>query len=268
MSSTAAPPTSLAAHWGALAAAGLLGTDRHPLPPPPDGAAAELADARRAADAGDAALDQIALLGALRRGGVKPDRPVDGLLLAADDRRPICPPAAAVRMAELLEVWPELVDDWLDALELAGWRLAPELTVDLLSRWRGDPPRRARAIAAAGPVAMWLIELFPASLAAKSTAAAAAAPHRLALPDEFAELLTLDQSAFAETLARRLEAGSLANRHRPLLLTLLRMVPPSWLPATAARLDRAGTNPATIGLALGLAAFAADRQAMLEELRR
>ena len=121
---------------------------------------------------------------------------------------------------------------------------------------------------AAGPLAGWLVELFPTTLAVKRQASAAAAPHALALPTELAELLTLDGETLAAALAERLTNGMLANRHRPLLIELIRRVPAGHLPTIAERLNRAGTNAGTIGLALGLAALATTRFDMLEELQR
>lgn len=259
-------PATLAEHWDELAAVALLGADRRSSPSPPAGVAAELAAARRAGDAGDALLDQVALLAALRRGGLRPAPAVPLLMPAPGDHRRPCSPRASAVLRDVLSEWPVLFDEWLTCLGSGGWRLAPEIVVPLLNRFRADPRRRAALLEAAGPVGDWLVELFP-SLLAPRPATATTIPEPVApLPADFVRLAELDAATLAATLAQGLERGELTNRFRPLLVQLLGQVPAAHLAPVAAALHRAGTNPNTMGLALGLADFATLRHTMIQEL--
>ena len=256
---------TLESHWAELAGVALLGSDRRPVPEPPGGPLAELAAARHAGDAGEALLDRVAVLGALRKGGLRPGPGVPLLVPAAGDLRPICPPAATTRLVDLLAAWPQLVDEWLATVVAQGWRLSPELVVPLLAKFRSDGARRALVREAAGPLADWLVELFPHLVAPRK---ATVKPEPPALPADIARLAELEGEALAFTLADGLERGELVNRHRPLLERLLCLVPVAHLPACAALLNRAGTNPNTMGLALSLADLATTRHAMIQELLR
>lgn len=255
---------SLAEHWQSLAAVALLGTDRRSPPAVPDGDLADLVADRHAGDAGEAVLDQVAALGALRRGGLRPGPPVALLDVADDDPRPVCPPAATARLADLLDAWPQLVDEWLGALVSHGWRLAPEAAVPLLNRFRAHPPRRALALQAVGPLGDWLAELFPDLVGPRRTATVPAEPPPL--PADVQRLARADADALAAALAEGLESGEFSKRHQPMFERVLCSVPIDHLPAIAARLNRAGTNPHTMGIALSLADLAGTRHAMIQEL--
>lgn len=248
--------------WNALASAALLGTARRPPPSPPDGPFEAFAQP----------LDLAAALDAARRAGVRPG-PVGALLVPAPvDVRPVCRESAAVRLTELIEYWPVLVDEWLERAHAGGWRLAPELVPGLLARVRAEPRRRAAVSALAGPLADWLVGLglappaAPARTGRGAPTAQDADDHLPTPPADLAGLWRLDGPALASALADGLERAQLANRHRPMLVRLLCEVPVGHLAPVAQRLGRAGTNAATMGLALHLADLATTRAAMIQEL--
>ncbi len=257
---------SLSDHWAALIDVGLLGAGRRPMPDAPAGPVAELAEARRAGDGGEAVLDQVGLLGALRRSGVRPGPAVPLLVSVPDDPRPVCSARAAALLLDVLSEWPVLLDEWFATLAAGGKRLAPELVVPLLGRFRSDPKRRAVVLEAAGPLGEWIAELFPEQLAPRKASARSGPEPHAPLPADFAALVALEPSVLAAALAEGLERTELSNRHRPMLVQLLCTVPAVTLPAVAAALNRAGTNPNTMGLALSLAELATIRHSMIQEL--
>lgn len=254
-------------HWSRLATASLLGTDRRPAPEPPPGPLADaVADAAPADDA-ESVLTQVALLVAARRAGVQPAPPVPVLAPAADDPRPLCPPAAARRLPELVAHAPSLVDEWLDRLVTGGFRLAPDAAVTLLARHRNDG-RRALVEQAAGPLAAWLTELFPRSFGrgARGTIPVLEPPP---LPADLAALAVQaadDAEGVAAALAAGLASGHLGVRLRAALVQLVSALPSAALNTVADALSRAGTNAATLGLTLSLADLARTRAAMIDEL--
>ncbi len=127
-------------------------------------------------------------------------------------------------------------------------------------------PAAAAVVAGTGLLADWLVELFPEQLAPRRGSTRPPEPPAPPLPDDFARLAALDGPVLAATLAEGLERAEIANRHRPLLIRLLCTVPPTHLEPCAAALRRAGTHPATMGLALGLAELASLRHVMIQEL--
>ena len=256
---------TLAEHWQHLASAALLGTDRRALGEPPPGPVAEVDRERGAGDGGERLLDELAVLVALRRGGVRPGPPAPLLLPAPPDPRPVCRPAAVRVLDDVLAEWPGLFDEWLALLGSGGWRLAPELVVPLLARFRADPSRRIAV--AAGPLAEWLTELFPELLAPRRrTSSAADHEPPGPIPPDIARLAELPAGELAAALAIGIERAELTTRVRPSLVRLLCTVPAASLPGCAAALNRAGTNPATMGLALALADLATLRWTMIEAL--
>jgi hypothetical protein len=279
-------PASLADLWDDLATVGLLGAERRPVPVPPSGPVASLVAQRARTDPGEAVLDQVAALVAGRRAGIRPGAVAAPLEPPPADPRPVRPAAAGRRLALLLEAWPELVDEWLARLVAAGYRLAPDDAVALLARTRAEPQRRQAVVAACGPLAVWLVELFPGELSPRGrrqpaapapavtpgTAPAAAPgvepPADLAadLPPDLAALVHLPGDVLADALAAGVTSGRFQARHRPLLLRLLQQAPFASLEPVAAALARAGTNAHTMGLALSLADFAATRCQMIQEL--
>ena len=86
------------------------------------------------------------------------------------------------------------------------------------------------------------------------------------LPPDLAPLIQFDGIALAEALAEGMRAGAFGVRHRPGLIELLLHVPPEHLVPVADALERAATNPETMGLAISLADLARTRLGMIEEL--
>ncbi|MGD9703553.1 MAG: hypothetical protein AB7Q42_01795 [Acidimicrobiia bacterium] len=264
------PVASLADHWTGLVSTALLGTERRAAPASIGSPLDELTRMRGQHDDADLVLDRVASITVMRRAGLRPGPIVPGLLPAPDDSRPVCRPAAVERLHDLLDQWPVLVDQWLAELDRGGWRLPPDAAVELLGRWRNEPARRAVVHHLAGPIAEWLVELFPEQLAPRHGGKVGAtgaddANHR-PLPPDVAPLAALDARSLAAALASGLEQGLLGVRHRPALIALLLQVAPERLAPVADALERAGTNPTTMGLALSLADLARTRLAMIEEL--
>jgi hypothetical protein len=313
------PEPTLADHWAALVSAALLGTDRRPPPPAPaalgswpsgpdeptalgswssgpDEPLAPTAPPGRAPHSGDDAtdvLDQVAALTVMRRAGIRAE-PAPPMLQACDpDERPVCPPAAARRLGELLEAWPVLVDEWLERLDEAGHRLPPEHVAALLAGHRVDPARRARVASAAGPLAQWITDLFPELLAPRR--AAVAPTHRrsngtapggaarglasgqVTAPDPVADapgdlspdlvpLLAVDADELARALVEGLDRGRWLPRHRPLLARLVCRVDPAALPRLVDALGGEVRTPSAVHLAADLADLARTRADMLAEL--
>lgn len=251
-------------HWGRLATAALLGTDRRGAPEPPPGPLADAVARLAPADDAESVLAQVALLGAARRAGLRAAAPVAELAPCPPDDRPVCPPAAAARLPMLLEHAPTLVDEWLDRVDRAGYRLPPDLAATLLARHRADA-RRALVERATGPLAAWLTGLFPDTLAPpRGRVPTPVEPPPL--PADLAELVARPAPEIAAALAGGLADGRLGARLRAPLVQLVSRLRPSTLGPVAEALSRAGTNPATLGLALTLADLARTRAAMIAEL--
>ncbi len=140
--------------WDELVAAALIGTDRRPVGAgAPPGSPPELA----------AALEHAGRRGpaARRRGGLD-RRPPRGRAAAGAGRRAspsprtrgrMCSPAAAARLAALLEEDEFLVPEWLVRADERGLRVPPELVPDAAGVLHdADVPRWTRVVAAAGPL--------------------------------------------------------------------------------------------------------------------
>jgi hypothetical protein len=241
-------------HWGELAGAALLGTDRRSAPEPLGGPMAGFI----------APLDQVAALAALRRAGLRPGPAAPPLITPPVDLRPVCLEAASRRLHEIIEQWPVLIDEWLRLARAGGWRLAPELVPTMLQRFRTDGRRRSAVIELAGPVADWLVELDLAPIGGGKPAAP-----DLDLPPptgDLAPLWALPGDQLAAALLDGLTRAQLANRHRPVLVRLICEVPVERLAPVIDALSRAATNAATMGLALTLADLAQIRATMIQEL--
>ncbi len=259
---------TLAEHWEALTVVGMLGTDRHPLPAPPAGIAADLAARRGTPDVAVGALDQIALLTAAQRGGLRPEPAAEPLPVLDGDPRPVCPTPAIALLAEILTRHPELVEEWLLEAEANGWRLPPDLVPPLLTRWQGDHRRRELVAGLAGPLAGWLGTVFPGRFRPTRSTAGGTADHHRELPEDLARLLGGTARAAGEEIAGRLEVGALGQRHRALLVEFLCRVPREWLGPIADRLRTAWPRPDPYHLADDLAEFAGLRTQIAEELHR
>jgi hypothetical protein len=275
--------TSLAGHWGELVSASLLGVERRPAPAPMAGPLDDLVAARARSDEAERVLDDVAAISAMRRAGVRPGPGAAPLVPAPEDPRPTCRPAAVDRLYDLLEQWPALVDPWLAGVAHGGWRLPPDVAVELLRRWRAEPRRRATVIELTGALAGWLVALFPdelasrlaerpgraASRSASASPAASPAPDAAngpAIPPDLVPLLDLDGPALAGALAQGMRDGAFGVRHRPGLVELLLHTAPENLAPVGDALERAATNPETMGLAISLADLARVRLGMIEEL--
>ncbi len=260
---------SLADHWSGLATTALLGSGRRPVPDAPTGAVADLVTDRTGVDPAESVLDQVALLAAARRAGLRPNPAVPLLVPCPVDPRPVCPPAAVRRLPQLLAEWPHLVDEWARCVGLGGWSLPPEVVVALLARFRGDPDRRAAIAGLAGEMTTWLAELFPHELAPSRPSARAAgvvAPPDVPIPEDIARLGTLAPAELAATLAGALQRGRFTNRHRASLVRFVSAVPVDHLGPLVEALARSATNPDTMGLTFTLGDLAKTRLDLIREL--
>ena len=122
------------------------------------------------------------------------------------DDRPMCSPTATHTWRSIIAEWSVLEDEWMLTLIELGYRLGPELMVEMLVRHRNDAVRRTRVAIAAGPLAGWLSDHLPelqtkkaAAVKTVSAEAVATLPE-LAIPPELAELLVLDAHTFVQRL--------------------------------------------------------------------
>jgi hypothetical protein len=146
--------------WDELVATALLGTQRRPV----DKAA--LPDAVRplvhGEDATSDLLTAAALMTGYRRAGRCASRDAEPVLVAEPDERPLIPPPARQRLARLLKMnEPDLLDEWLLAVERRGLRVPPERLPALASTARARVASRALTASVAGPLSEWLAELHP-----------------------------------------------------------------------------------------------------------
>ena len=256
-------------HWNDLVTAALLGTDRRD-PPPPIDPLADLVDDTARAEPSQRMLAHVAACTAVRRAGVLPGPPVAPLMPPPPDERPPCPVAAVRRWHHITRSWPVLEDEWTLELIGARWRAAPELVPAMLARHRSDPVRRARALAAAGPLGPWLIELLPGLAAtfrrrAVSPESVVELPE-LPIPPDLAELLEAPAADVARTIGVALERSTFGPSHRAVLVNLVARMPAIGLGAFADVL--ATVDPITPGHAIAnaLVDLAATRRRMLDEL--
>ena len=261
-----APPASVV--WRDLVTTALLGTDRRD-PPEPAGSLGDLvADTARVAPA-ERMLALVGAATAVRRAAIlpgpghRPLTPPDG-----DPRRP-CVPAAVDRWHHITTSWPVLEDEWTLTLVTNGWRLADELIPAVLRRHRSHPVRHARARAAAGPSADWLIDQVPELACTKRAtvdAEAFAELPELPIPPDLAELLHAPGDITGSALATALENGDLAHAHRAVLVNLLARIPADALAPVTAALDAVDAHSTGAALASVLADLASTRTRALDEL--
>ncbi|WP_280459598.1 DUF5691 domain-containing protein [Nocardia carnea] len=188
----------------------LLGTARGaaalPALPGPVGAAAAALPGR---DAACRLLDAAALEMAWSRGGYLPvhaDLPAEP---AAEDPRAVLPPAAADRLAVLIESRPEFLPEWFAAAAPHDYRAPDRLAGQLLDFAARDTGLREAALRLAGTRGRWLAESVPRwhSLVRRDIAdpESDADTWRLGLPPErirwLAALRHRDPDAARETLA-------------------------------------------------------------------
>ncbi len=267
-------PDDLEAHWRALVTAALLGTDRRDPPPPPPVLRDVVDDTAREAPS-ERMLAQVAACASVRRAGVRPAPPRPQMTPPAHDPRPVCPTAAVVRWHHVVTTWPVLEDEWTVTLLANGWRAAPELVPALLDRARSDDVRRARALAAAGPLGAWLMEHLPEPTRRRGRSAPAdpaqidlTALPELPIPPELEAWRTEPAAVAGAGLANGIASGRLAAAHRAVLVNLVARLPTETLDPVARALDAVDPSTSGHGLAAALADLATVRRRMLAELRR
>lgn len=263
------PPLSIAAQWDRLVTAALLGTDRRD-PPEPEGAVADLVDDTVRTEPSQRMLAQVAACAVVRRAGVRPGPPVSRLQPPSDDERPACSAAAVARWHHIVRAWPVLEDEWMLVLLAAHWRAAPELVPTMLRRHRGDPVRRARVLAAAGPLGPWLVDHLPdlASSAVRRqvTPEAIGELPELPIPAELEALLGASGAAAGGAIGAALESGAMGASHRAVLINLVARIDEAGLEPFADVLGAVEPNAPGHALATVLVDLATTRRRMLDEL--
>lgn len=261
---------TLADHWSALATCALLGVDRRPAPPAPPGPLAALAVDRADAAPAERLLDAVAVLVAMRRGGLLPGPPVAPLPLVGDDPRPECSARAVDLLHALLEDWPHLLGEWVATAHAHHLRIPPDAVALLLAR-RSSPEVHDTVIEAAGPLARWLADVLPELFA--STLQGARAKGRPAAPDAGVPLPPgvephpgESPDDYAARLAGSLASAALRAHHRAALVRVVSALPVAFLRPLIDRLARAATHPDTMGLVITLGELAQFRSDLHEEL--
>jgi hypothetical protein len=260
---------TVAEQWREMVTVALLGTDRREPPAPTPGVLADLAADERRDSPSQRMLQQAAACTVLRRAGVRPGPPCAPFAAPEDDPRPLTPPPATRTWRQISTNWPVLEDEWLLAVVTAGRRLSPELIGPLLVRHRTDVTRRARVLAAAGPLANWLVEHEPQLVTSTWRAPDLETLGELpGLPtlQELATVLSAPPDESAEVLAAGLNRGIFGISHRAVLINFVARVRPDALPAIADALDRVDPSLPAIGLSFSLADLARLRHRMLAEL--
>lgn len=257
--------------WRELVTTALLGTDRRD-PPVADGELGDLVADSVRTDPSSRMLAQVAACTAIRRAGVVPGPPVPPLAQPATDERPPCTPAAVARWHHVTTSWQVLEDEWMLTLIEQGWRLAPEVVPRALQRQRRDPIRRARALVAAGPLALWLAEHFPELEPTNMRPPTQVEMERigvlpeLPVPPELAPLLDATGAEIGGTIAVGLEDRALGEAHRAVLINVVARCAPDALVDIADVLDAVDPSSPGRGLASVLADLATTRHRMRDEL--
>jgi hypothetical protein len=256
-------------YWREMVTVALLGTDRREPPAPPTGALADLAADDPRPTSSQRLLQQVAGCTVAQRAGMLPGAGVAMVASPADDLRPITPPATTTTWHRLVDHWPVLEDEWMLAVIHSGRRLAPELVVPVLARYRTDATRHARALVAAGTLGQWMIEWLPRLACTSKKPAVMEAmgelPELAILPDLQSVLLAPPQQA-AHTIAGGLASGAFDVSHRAVLINAVARVPAASLPALAEAIGHVDPSLPAIGLAFALADLARLRHEMLTEL--
>lgn len=261
------PAATMQDHWNELVAVAMLGTDRRNPPPAPPPIADVVDDTVRERPSARL-LAQVAAAVATRRAGVLPAPPLAVLAGPPRDDRPVIAPAVGERWYHLTSAWPVLEDEWMLTVIVTGRRLPAEVVPDVLVRHRADPVRWARAAAAAGPLAAWLVEQIPdlAGRASDIDPDALAQLPELPIPTDLAVLLVASGSVVGRTIAAGIAGGDLVHAHRAVLVNVIARMRPDGLSDVVRALE--AIDPAIAGGALAgaLADLARTRRQMLDEL--
>jgi hypothetical protein len=279
MSSLSDSSNPLDEHWHALLATALLGTDRRDPPQPIAGPLGDLVADTARSDPSARMLADVAACVTVRRAAFVPAPPADRLAPPRPDLRPMCSASAAATWRVLHTVWPVLEDEWVLTVLERGYKLAPDLAVELLEAHRRDPVRTARVMMAAGPLADWLIDHVP-SLAATKRSAPGQGPStaaervtiegalvlpELPIPPELEAFRDADAHSFGRAMERRFSSGRIGAPERPVLVNLLARCRPEVLIPAAEVLEGFGESSSG-AVALVLADLARTRDLMLSEL--
>ncbi|MBI4883454.1 MAG: hypothetical protein HY826_05305 [Actinobacteria bacterium] len=261
---------SIADYWDRLVTVALLGTDRREPPVPLRGGLADLAADDPLPTPSQRMLRQVAATVVVRRAGLLAGAPVASVAPPLADARPASPALATATWWRVVADWPVLEDEWLLTVVRNGWRLAPELVPTVLARHRADAVRHARALLAAGPLGLWMIEWSPplacvAKQVAAQEATAAELPALPVVPD-LVPLLTAEAGEVARTLATGLASARFGSAHRAVLVNLVARVRADALPAVVKAVGSVDPSSPSIGLAFALADLARLRHHMLTEL--
>jgi hypothetical protein len=260
---------TVADYWREMVTVALLGTDRRQPPAPLPGALADLAADDPQPTASQRLLQQVAGCTVAQRAGVLPGASAPLVASPADDGRPITPASATATWRRVVDDWAVLEDEWLLAVIHRGRRLAPELIVPVLARYRGDATRHARALVASGPLGQWMIDWSP-RLACTSRKpvvmeAIGELPDLAILP-ELQSVLFAPPAQAAGTIAGGLSSGAFGITHRAVLINVVARMQPASLPALAEAIGQIDASQPSIGLAFALADLARLRHQMLTEL--
>ncbi len=260
---------TVASYWQEMVTVALLGTDRRDPPPAPIGALADLAADDPQPTPSQRLLQQVAGCTVAQRAGMLPGASAPLVAPPADDPRPITPPAASATWHRIVDGWAVLEDEWVLAVIHSGRRLAPELIVPVLARYRSDATRHARALVAAGTLGQWMIEWSPRLACTSKKPAVMEAIGELpdlAILRDLQPVLWASPQQAAHTIAGGLSSGAFGVSHRAVLINVVARIQPASLPALAEAIGHIDPSQPTIGLAFALADLARLRHQMLTEL--
>jgi hypothetical protein len=261
--------SALATHWDDLVTVALLGTDRRDPPVPPAGVVADLvADVLVGTDPtpAQAMRTQVVAMAVARRAGVQPGAVLVPLAPPQADPRPVTVPELTVLWRRMIVDWPVLDDEVQLAIAASGRRTAPDLLVMALARARTDAARHARAVAAGGALARWLVDLQPQlrpRVAKPPAADVVATLPALSVPTDLMAMAAASPKLFADHLRTQFDAGAYGAPQRALLVNLMARVPASALQPVAQQLGRVSPGRSSIGIAVALADLATVRHHLL-----
>jgi hypothetical protein len=269
MSPATGPEPTVEAWWQDLVTAALLGTDRREPPAPPGaGPLTDLVADAQAPTPAARLLVSVAAAVVARRAGMRPGPAVTPLAPPPPDPRPVVPADAVETWRSITAEHPILLDEWLGLVVEHGWRLAPDVAVDLLRRTRGDADRHRAVRAATGPLADWLVEQVPALGPSPRRGAAGGSAAPPAVPAGLTSLLDADAPTVRRGVVAELTSGRPLPVVRPVLTALVARCRPEVLPEVAAGLRSLDAGGAVSGPVAGAAWVLADLAATRARMRR